>query len=362
MSMYQPLSPTLYNLLVQNFGQVKIANAGCKMVASQPVATLNGRPRREVLSSGEYYRVCCPFCRDTRYRLWVNHAYGQLESNGQYRNTWLAHCYNDEKCLDDTDNRYSLADRILGFKNSQERKQLVMPIAQGTMELAELRPHEPPGTLFRYGDLPVNHEARTYLGGRGFSTQMLDDQYCVMFCTYAPRQYHEAQGRIIVPVYMDGVCVGWQGRLPFDAPKTWYKDNRPKYYTCPSMARSQLLYNWDIARHYPFLVIEEGVTDVWATGPFAVSTLGASLSWPQKSLLMFAQAGKPLVFIWDPEAWLEMEGTMMDLRRARSNQIVEVHLPADTDPGQYTQDAMLRIIYGQASQQGVRLPEVRIVS
>ncbi len=61
---------------------------------------------------------------------------------------------------------------------------------------------------------------------------------------------------------MHGIRVGWQARYVGE-PR--YRD-MPKYYTCPGMPKSQLLYNFDSTMTKPFVVLVEGITDVWRIG------------------------------------------------------------------------------------------------
>ena len=35
-----------------------------------------GKPEFQASNPGEYYRIACPFCLDTRHRLWINHRWG----------------------------------------------------------------------------------------------------------------------------------------------------------------------------------------------------------------------------------------------------------------------------------------------
>ena len=93
----QPLNPELYRRLQKNFGNVLIANPGEGFVATVRRG-LDGRPKQQIAHSGEYYRVCCPYCKDMRSRLWVNHKFGVFDENTRSKNTHLAICYN-ENCL-----------------------------------------------------------------------------------------------------------------------------------------------------------------------------------------------------------------------------------------------------------------------
>jgi hypothetical protein len=74
------LNPTLYALLLQEFGQVGVAHQGYKMTMNyeydyevHPPRLRLRPPEREY---GEYYKVNCPICNDTKERLWINHRWG----------------------------------------------------------------------------------------------------------------------------------------------------------------------------------------------------------------------------------------------------------------------------------------------
>ncbi len=72
-----PLNPDLFEALAASFGTVLIANEGER--ARVDYRPSWGSPKGQVrlkavrTVSGEYYRVDCPFCTDTRKRLWINH-------------------------------------------------------------------------------------------------------------------------------------------------------------------------------------------------------------------------------------------------------------------------------------------------
>ena len=65
------LCPELYFKLKKLFGQVHVNNRGVGMVMRP---SSNGE-RPTSIVNGEYYRVCCPFCKETRHRLYINHRW-----------------------------------------------------------------------------------------------------------------------------------------------------------------------------------------------------------------------------------------------------------------------------------------------
>ena len=67
-------NPTRYQLLCARFGKVMIANAGEATVFGTPRFNMkSGQIESTTTLSGEFYRIACPFCADTRHRLYVNY-------------------------------------------------------------------------------------------------------------------------------------------------------------------------------------------------------------------------------------------------------------------------------------------------
>jgi hypothetical protein len=98
-----PLNQDLYDQLVSRFGRVKIGNPGVPMaysVVKNPITQ-----RNDIMVSarqcGEYYIVCCPYCKDNRFRLWINHRWGTedpVTGTTFWPSRW-AYCFNEgSKC------------------------------------------------------------------------------------------------------------------------------------------------------------------------------------------------------------------------------------------------------------------------
>src|SRR5687767_12890973 len=119
------LNAFLFGALQACFGKVLVANEGeHSHVYYCPDWTRGGKPRAETAHSGEYYRVNCPFCTDSRFRLWINHRWGVYDQvTGNY-NLHLAHCYNTDGmpdgCLAEPGRRQQL-ERMLLINNNGVR-------------------------------------------------------------------------------------------------------------------------------------------------------------------------------------------------------------------------------------------------
>ena len=73
------LNLTLYNALVRRFGHVRVGMSGVEINWSEPfVPPLSRSERlvRTVYSRGEHYQVNCPYCGDTRFRLYFGYWFG----------------------------------------------------------------------------------------------------------------------------------------------------------------------------------------------------------------------------------------------------------------------------------------------
>ena len=348
------LCPDLYNSLRNNFpGGVIVANQGEGCTQSS-VRRPDGTLFTSIHYSGEYYRVNCPFCKDTRHRLWVNHMYGQPDANGRAMG-FMATCYN-EQCLDDYSNRQRFQRVVFGFRNVNERRRSAFVVQQGEwVDPTQLGKVEPPGDVIPLRQLAMampDHAACEYLcRQRRYSLHALD-HYEIGYCTYSPR-YPAATGRIIFPIRMNRELVGWQARYIGTA--DWR--TTPKYYGLPGMRKRLMLYNYDNAKNKPFVVVVEGATDCHVVGDTSVALLGKKLSPYQSTYLLSTWESKPIIMVLDPDAQEESRGAVADLRE-NGAVVVEVVLPGDHDCGDYDRATLWNIIHAQSRARGVILPVV----
>jgi len=356
--MTSPLRPELHRRLIlrsydHHFGDVKVVHENEEMGYSYRDDD-DGRPGRKVLdvhTPGEYYRINCPFCGDTRGRLWINYRWGLFDEQTRTRNLWLCCCYN-ENCLEDYPHQRRLFEMVFEDLAHRQYRDTYDPVVHGERPAP---PHEvrPPGP-FVYGlqTLEPTHVAVMYLRDRGYDVEWLSRILHVGFCPISYPEFRTAQGRIIIPVYHGGLYVGWQARYPYEGEPP---GGSPKYYTMPGMKKTSVLYNYDVASQRPFVVLTEGVTKVWSVGPEAVAQLGDKLSSYQAQLI--TQRWQTAVIYLDgdasgedgraDEAWYALKAVP---------QRVLIRLPDGQEPGDFTVEENRRIIYNVAQQQGVTLP------
>src|SRR5262245_37670023 len=110
-----------------------------------------GRPRLNVNWPGEYYRVRCCFCNDTRFRLYVNHRWGRYEPAVRSKCLFLAHCFNED-CLARPGRARQLYDYVFDdFGDVTLPGDVIVPVKAAPRPPA---PAEPPGRLVPLSQLP----------------------------------------------------------------------------------------------------------------------------------------------------------------------------------------------------------------
>jgi hypothetical protein len=198
--------------------------------------------------------------------------------------------------------------------------------------------------------LQPGHHATEYLRGRGYDPIWLGRNLRVGFCPHAYPEFPMAEGRIIISVYHGGAYAGWQARYVGEPP-----DKRvPKYYTLPGMKVSQLLYNYDAARQFPFGVVTEGPTDVWSFGPEAVALFGNKVSPAQAGPIASAWGQGTVIILLDGDARGPARAAH-DALAGRVRQTVVVELPADRDPGDLPRQELRQLVFAAALRQGADL-------
>jgi len=354
------LNSVLYNRLVARFDSVIIAKQGETMFGGGYTVTATGK-RYEPLCSGEYYRVCCPFCLrkgavDTRHRLWINHRWGvgldpsDPEYDPQDKFWWMAHCYN-EHCMEDPANRKELQTWIF-TAIGRERRKPAMKVRHAPATGAALGLVDYPGECQRIDTLPTTHKAYQYILGRSMDPQLLGPEYNLSFCHSCAR-WPAAANKLIIPIYMGGNMVGWQARPPYDI--DWKAAGQGKYYNLPGMNKRLMLYGYDQAKSVRFCTVVEGVTDVWALGPGTVSLLGKSISPDQANML--AAHWDAVVLALDPDAGDRIEKIRKILSEGSlKDKVISVTLPDGVDPATVNKDYFWDLVNRQADVEGVELP------
>lgn len=350
--MNEVLNPTLYKRLLATFKNVKVSHLGETQIRKITRNLSNEKLEMVFIQTGETYKICCPFCSDTRFRCNINYMYGQRNELGELM-FHLAHCFNAGCPLSLHEKQaYLKLKDIITARNIKDLSKAT--IVQGkALDLDKVRTTWP-GEVIRVDKLPNNHVARNYLEkDRDFDCDVIGRFYNVHWCYSSDNAL--CQDRLIIPIYHNKKMVGWQARPAFDT--DWSSVRFPKYYTAPGTPKNHILYNLGNAVKYKTGVIVEGVTDVWRVGPNAVCTLGASFSKAQQDLFSANFADYSGILLYDPDIkekapkiWQSMFSIVNQLNAKFSGGFCSVTLPVGTDPGSMNRTILQNYIKEEAAK------------
>jgi hypothetical protein len=342
MAEFVPLNQSLYAALMRRFGSVRVSNEGQEVLirlVKNPY-DLHAPSKEEELESGEYYRVNCPYCQDTRHRLYVNYRWNTVTRDGK-KAKGLAHCFN-EKC-----DMLNLDDELKGYV----ARSLGRGINTAYRKPEPFKPVEWPGKCIPLDQLPVNHAAVRYIQLRQFDPAYLAKEWDVRYCVEAGHDL--VRDRLIIPVYWEGKLVGWQARAIGD------RHAGPKYYTMPGLKKTQMLFNGDRAKTFKFGVVVESVFGAFRVGPRAVALLGKSMSWLQRELAVGYWGMGAMCVLLDPDAVEDMENiTSMLNPSAFRWGAWSMTLPDGKDPDEFPSQELWDMIVTFARNRNIALAQV----
>jgi hypothetical protein len=317
-------------------------------------AKFGNRYKKGRSKNGLEFKVCCPFCTrngltaDRKFKLWIN------PGQGVYR------CWRCNTRGQVTDLFGDIA-RLVQNPFSQTRVTQLTQVE--TM----------PGMIISLADLDEDHPAYRYMRGRGFDPVAMGKFYGLSYC-YEGRMFGHGSfqfntfNTLIFPIWMRGQVVGWQARLLYNpdtltdsecAAMQYPRDEDgeycrpPKYFTSPGLEKGRVLYNYDVAVKSQVVVITEGPTDVLATGPCAVGTLGKGVS--DEQIRMIKNQWDVIVILLDPgDADKESYALYTALSETVPN-TVAVKLEGYSDPGSAPTAEIWTQIYDKARKKGITL-------
>lgn len=278
------LNPALHHQLQLLFGEVRITHEDEPLVFGTR-SDCDGVKRKWKEQSGESYNVCCPICGDERFRLSISYAWG-LDKEQKYPTSKLVNCFN-ERCQEqyDEDDKLSrgnahmwLVQRLRNsyLKQVEDGEVLVKPVVKDRKKETIL-PFPKPEWCVPVSELPEQHPVYQYIrADRKFDPVVLYKNWGVVLAEQYPvsandKDYSWLAGRLFIPTPGNG----WQARAADEKSK-------PKYFSCPGWKKSHQLYGINYARKCAdFVLLCEGVTDVWRVDGPAVAIFGKSISLPQ---------------------------------------------------------------------------------
>lgn len=231
---------------------------------------------------------------------------------------------------------------------------------------------EAPGEMVPFATLPDEHPAVEYLRNRRFDIEEIKAFEPVRALYYCTRGYEVQQGlgsttgRIIFPVYKDGIIQGWQARQVEREDKekgerfvwngyTWRQFHRTengrwedhyvgKYLFNSKIPRYSLLYNWDVARTYPVVAVVEGPLDQLAVGPACVATFGKSVTMEQIRMIKNIDTWQKVFYIRDPEVDTTTTTYRNMIAEMSGLDLYQIVIPGNRDPGETPRDEIWAII------------------
>ena len=336
----KPLNPVLYQRLKSLFREVRVVHQGEKNRLKYE--RVNGKLTVSILYPGEEYNICCPFCGDMRYRLYVNHQWGTFDKKVGKRLYHFVHCFNDTDCMSKFQVRKEFYRLV--YKRGKIKPKVnfnnvnTIDLESLTYKLPQMKP---------IVDLPESSPVLLYLKLRGYSIDELWELWRVGYCE--DESDYLAYGRIIAPVMDEGMVVGWQGRVPFDSVagvglkevgiQKYISQVRPRYFA----------YNLDRAIRLGFVVLVEGVFDAWRVGTSGVALLGHNLSDRIISRLSCASLGKGVHVVWLGEGDVfyhaDVQRNLGKLKASLSTPLRVVCLDQGVDPSNLSREEVWQLVY-----------------
>ena len=342
MAEFTPLNQQLYSALQRRFGSVRVSNEGQEVLVRlyRNPYDLAAPSREEEIESGEYYRVNCPYCGDTRHRLYVNYRWNTVTGDGK-RARGLLHCFN-EKC-----DMVNFHDEIKGYV----ARSLGRSVNTGYRKPEPFKAVDWPGKCIPLNVLPATHSAVKYVLGRQFDPGYLAKEWDVRYCVESTHDL--VRDRLIIPVYWEGKLVGWQAR----SINTRYAGL--KYYTMPGLKKTQMLFNGDRAKTFKFGVVVESAFGAFRVGTRAVALLGKSMSHFQRELAVGYWGSGAMCVLLDPDAVEDMENITKMLNPAAFRWGAwSMTLPENKDPDEFSSQELWDMIVTFARNRNIALSQV----
>jgi hypothetical protein len=295
----------LYNTLVEVFGEVIVHTHGQPITLSQ-LPSMKGRfgaNRKDfrittemVEDGGEHYSVDCPFCGDTRKRLWLSHAWGstyEIDGKEIPISRGLICCFN-ENCTDKGDN----FNKFCSYLEGKLRPTVVPKATLNTS--GALIPVDFPEPTYEVTAVGADPVITRYLLDRKYDLAELNNEWGFR---YGKIDFYDVNA-VIMPVFDNygRQCAFWQARYPIIGPiPETFRDGRkkPKYYLPAGSKKSLVLYNLYRAMKTDFIVLTEGIFDAVRVGPSGVAMFGKDLSTRQMQDLYASANHTTLVWIPD---------------------------------------------------------------
>jgi hypothetical protein len=284
----------------------------------------------ETAKQDQEFLFSCPFCRYEKKRLSVN----PTKTSKRTRRVGVFQCFH---CNRSGSLRYLLS--FLGLwaddAPSLDRFDSTIALLRAGLDLAD-----PESTRVNYSPIereewyptiPPGSQAEAFLRQRGIGPREI---MLHRFGIGAGRY----RGRVILPEIENDEIIFFQARAT---------DGREPKYMSPPGNRDWHLWNWDVARGFPDVVICEGIFSAMACLPGAVATY--STNFLSGQVVMLARGGFDTYTIcYDPEphAWAQANAMALALvdRDVDPESIRCAMLPIGKDPHDVGREGMREVI------------------
>lgn len=332
------LNPKLYTALKAVCPEgVRITNEDEPLVFGQRLGP-DGKFKKWKEQSGEQYYVCCPICGDERFRLSISYAWG-LDTKQKYPTSKLVNCFN-ERCQEKHEEGAIGGGNVLRWLEQHLRSSYLRAIKSGAVTISpiirerkreDMIPFPKPEWCQSLAQLPEKHPAIKYIRERKFDPAELATVWGVVYANQYPvrannKDYSWLAGRLFIPT----VGEGWQARAADEV-------NKPKYFSCPGWKKSEGLYSQQRARAFTYVMLCEGVTDVWRVDGPAVAIFGKTLA--NEQVMKIKRNWDTVGVLLDPDT---EDDSVNSMRRAMSQlshaglKVFRVTLPGVKDAGSCT--------------------------
>lgn len=321
-------------------------------------------------TKGEEYQLNCPYCGDTRQRLYINHGWASKDGVTNSWKTFLAHCHN-ENCLASPDRQDQLYEYVMRRIHMHKRFDPQMIRSSKAPSTFDGRP---PGIITPLDQLPISTPGRRYLVDRQFDPDELARDWGVGVVMQARHQLFA--GRIYIPMMFKGQLAGWMCRFPADklGALSLKEANIRKYLFSAGIHTSDMFYNYDQAKNYQFTILVEGATSAWKAGPWALGCCGNRVHDRQGELLRERAIEGSLdlvVLMLDPDQ------SASEIRQGRPHHqivaertlksylgrttLLPVMLPAGTDPGKLSRRFILEETIRTGRSRGIAKSRLQLL-
>jgi len=321
---------------------------------------------------GEEYRVDCPFCGDTRGRLYINHMWGKLDKVSLRPMLWPVQCFN-EQCMEDYQRRLDLYQLVFGDtvvediaadEQIEEVEEKLVPVSYPglTQDLSSIIETNP------------NHDVILWCLARGFCPEELAYVYGVQYCDFHHVTHGVSQdfsAKLVAPIYAK--VNGRYEMVAWTARKLYESTPGPKWLHSKGSI-SKVFYGLGAASKYQTIVVVEGPGDKWSVGINAVAVFGKTVNAKRLSALssVINSRSNPkdstVVVLLDPEQdhKAKQEGKTHHIEQATDKlkqvldcPVLPVYLPLGFDPGALRRNYIWACIKNEAKKNGVTVSRSR---